>query len=211
MKDITSQKELEKLETKFFNSVLDPTKAKGVKYVDSTMNIQQLDVGKQVYSNFAEQKQYASQVYNFLGINEKIINGTASDDEILAYIERNVENFGNKLAEELTYKLFTDKEIGHDNKIVATANGFMNMARRLDVARMAREFGLLNKGQWADLVMLPFEISDDVRKEPLPISQNYIDGANGNKDQTQQDNENKPPTIKGESDGKTDTTTTQPK
>lgn len=174
---LASKAQLRKMEREFVRDVLEPIGKGGVRFIDSAQDIQELKAATQKFSDFNEQKQYASQVYNFLGISEKIINGTNSDNEMISYYGRSIESFASKLAEELTYKIFTQHQIWHGNEIVAQANrlAYMSPRHRLEIARIVRELDIVSKGEFADLLFLP--IDENRRDERMPLSQNYDDDA----------------------------------
>jgi HK97 family phage portal protein len=179
IKDKVKDRDLRKKEKWFSENILNPLKTSGVKYGDIAEELKELTPANQKYGNFEEQQQYVKQVYNFLGTSEKIINGTNTDDEMIAFYERSVDTFALKLEQELTYKIFTAGELSHGNEIEAVPNrlAFMSMARRVEIANVVREQGWLTKGDLADLLFLP--IKEEMRNELLPASQNFNEN-NGN-------------------------------
>ena len=195
--DKVSPKDIKRYEKEFTKNILTPLNAGGVKYIDGAMELQELRAAGQKHSDFNEQKLYATQVYNFLGTNEKIINGTNTDNEMIAFYERSVDTFALKLSQELTYKIFSEAQKDHHNEIVASPDrlAFMSMSRRIEIARLVRECGIMTKGEYADLLFIP--IDEAKRNEPMPLSQNYNQnqeqGGNPNEqDGTNQDPEQKP-------------------
>lgn len=56
-------------------------------------------------------------VYNYFGINEKIINDTASEIEMQMFIANTIEPLARQFEEEFTNKLFTETEFFHGNRI----------------------------------------------------------------------------------------------
>ena len=175
-KDKVDERKLRELEKYFTENILNPLKGGGVKYTDIASSIRELNPARQVYSNYAEQGLYEKKVHSFLGVSEKIINGTNTDNEMMAYYERTVDTFALKLGQELTYKIFTPREIQVGNEITAMPNrlAFMSMQHRLNIARLAHEKGMLTYGQFADLILL--DISEEKRNKEMPVSQNYQSG-----------------------------------
>jgi len=171
--DKVSDKDLRKHEKWFTKNILNPLNSGGVKYIDSAMELQELRAAAQKYSDFNEQKLFATQVYNHLGTNEKIISRTNSDDDMIAFYEGTIEPFALKLSQELTFKIFTSGQLDFQNEIVAESNrlAFMSISRRIEVARIGRELGIMTKGDMADLLYLP--IREEIRNELIPLSQNY--------------------------------------
>lgn len=63
------------------------------------------------------QKENARRIYNYFGINEKIINASYNENEWNAFYESSIEPILIQLSEEFTYKLFSRKEISYGNEI----------------------------------------------------------------------------------------------
>ena len=60
-----------------------------------------------------------SYLYNYFGVSKEIINGTASEIQYQQFIENTIKPIVWQIEEELTYKLFSEREIGHNNKIAS--------------------------------------------------------------------------------------------
>ena len=58
-------------------------------------------------------------LYNYFGVSHEIINGTANELQYEQFVDNTIRPLVNQIIQELTYKLFSDKEIGHNNKILA--------------------------------------------------------------------------------------------
>lgn len=56
-------------------------------------------------------------VYNYFGINEKIINDTATEIEMQMFIANTIEPLARQFEEEFTNKLFTENEFYYGNRI----------------------------------------------------------------------------------------------
>lgn len=58
-------------------------------------------------------------LYNYFGVSYEIINGIANELQYEQFVDNTIRPFVLQVIQELTYKLFSDKEIGHNNKILA--------------------------------------------------------------------------------------------
>jgi HK97 family phage portal protein len=58
-------------------------------------------------------------LYNYFGVSYEIINGIANELQYEQFIDNTIKPIVWQIEEELTYKLFSDTEIYHNNKIMA--------------------------------------------------------------------------------------------
>lgn len=78
----------------------------GIAYTDGTEKITQLN--RAVENTLLEQVQYLKQeLYKELGLTENIMNGTASDAEVLNYVNRTIEPIMDAIVENMTRKFLT--------------------------------------------------------------------------------------------------------
>lgn len=79
-------------------------------------------------------------VFNYFGVNEKILQNSAYGDEWSAFYEGAIEPFAIQLSEVLTKMLFTERERAQGAQIMATANRLQYMSVR-DKINFCREMG----------------------------------------------------------------------
>lgn len=102
----------------FAKNYLDMTNgAMGVAAVDSKAEAIQIKPNDYV-PNAVQSDRSTKRVYNFFGVNEKIINSTYNEDEWISYYEAVIEPIAVQLSNEFTRKIFTRKERSFGNKIV---------------------------------------------------------------------------------------------
>lgn len=78
----------------------------GIAYIDSTEHITQLN--RSLENNLLKQIEYwTNQLYAQLGLTEAILNGTASEEEMLNYYNRTVEPIVAAIADEMKRKFLT--------------------------------------------------------------------------------------------------------
>ena len=146
----------------------------GIALVDSMItNIKEVDTSKQKTANYMEQTGFDKKIHRFLSCPERICDGTATEDEIVAYIELRLEPFMRKVEQEMTAKIFTKKEFSFGNKIKASYNKIENMTMKtkLEFIKATRELGFITKGVYGDL--LGIDVPKEIRDEVL-TSQNYM-------------------------------------
>ncbi|KUP24997.1 portal protein [Paenibacillus sp. DMB5] len=58
-------------------------------------------------------------LYLYFGVSREIVNNNATELQYEQFIDNTIRPFTYQIEEECTYKVFTDTEIGHNNKILA--------------------------------------------------------------------------------------------
>lgn len=99
-------------------------------------------------------------VHNYFGVNENVIQNAAKGDELDAFFNGAIEPFSIQLSEVLTRLIYTDREQGQGNYIAITANRLQYMTTTEKVA-FARDLG--DRG-----AILIDEIRELFNLEPLP-------------------------------------------
>lgn len=152
----------------------------GIAYSDSGLKLTPIQQGAQRTANYAEANQWNQAVYKYYGCPEKVIAGTATEEEMVAYHERTLEPFFMRVTQEMTRKIFTDREYDTGNRIVYSSRAFayLPMKTRLDVFRAAREIGAFTLGTLGDIIGLP--VPND-KRGVVVTSQNYNDSLNEQK------------------------------
>jgi HK97 family phage portal protein len=100
----------------FANMFLGVKSSYGIAYIDGAEEITPIE-SKAKYANADEMAHFEKKIYNYLGISEKIVQTTYTEDEWNAYYESSIEPFVIQLQDELTYKIFTQREIEVGNRI----------------------------------------------------------------------------------------------
>lgn len=88
----------------------------GVVYLDSAANVVQVQPNNK-YANEGEMKLFENKIYNYMGVSEDILKAKFREDDWNAYYDSTIEPLANKISQELTYKIFTTKEIAFGNRI----------------------------------------------------------------------------------------------
>lgn len=161
----------------FAEQFLQAKKHGGVIFTDTANKITQINSTAK-YANFKEMEEFYKQVYNYFGTNEKIIDGTYSDQEWNSFYESTIEVFINKLEIEMNKKLFTSKERSFGNMIIIEANKLqqMSITSRLSIIGQVKELGLLTINEMRELIYMPPVENGDIRE----VSLNYVDADKQN-------------------------------
>lgn len=105
----------------------------------------------------AQQEKINTNVFNYYGVNTKIIQNIASGDEWASFYEGAVEVFAIQFSEVLTAMFFTENEQSRGNRIYATANRLQYMSNqdKLNVSRDMADRGLMMIDEIREIWNLP--------------------------------------------------------
>ena len=98
------------------------------------------------YTVDADQMQMIqTNVFNYFGVNEKILQNSAMGDELDAFFNGAIEPFSIQLSEVLTQMLFTPSEQGHGSAVYATANRlqYMPVSQKISMAKELGDRGMI--------------------------------------------------------------------
>lgn len=86
-----------------------------------------------------------TKIYGYLGISEKIVNSTYSEDEWAAFYESVIEPIALQFSLELTEKIFTKREQAFGNSILLEANRlqFASNTTKTHILKELMPLGLL--------------------------------------------------------------------
>ena len=150
-------------------------------------NIQQLK--QESYKIDADQiKVIQENVFNYFGVNEKILQNSAFGDEWLAFYEGAVEWFAIQLSDVITRMLYTDREMAFGNRFYLTSNRlqYMSNADKMSAVSQLADRGLATRNELREILNLaplpePFG-------SQIPARGEYYDIANP-PDEKKPDNE----------------------
>ena len=119
-------------------------------------------------------------VYNYFGVNEDVLQNRAYGDKWSAFYEGAVEQFAIQFSDVSTKMLFTERERASGSFVMATANRlqYMSNAEKLNVSAQMADRGIMNRDEIREIWNLP----------PLPDGQGqaytirgeyYLLGADG--------------------------------
>ena len=120
-------------------------------------NVQQLR--QESYKVDAEQQEHINtNVFNYFGVNEAILQNKAKPDEWMAFYEGFVEWYAIQLSEVSSGMLFTDRErISYRNEIFFSSNRLQYMSNqdKMSFVNGAQDRGLITKNEAREVFNLP--------------------------------------------------------
>lgn len=126
-----------------------------------------------------------SNVFNYFGVNENVLQGKATSEELDAFFNSAVEPFAIALSEALSKAIYTERERSFGNHVYVNANRlqYMSQTAKVQVARDLGDRGILTINEIRELfnyAPLPDGDIAYIRGEYKPIEekQNGTDGEN---------------------------------
>lgn len=138
----------------------------GVAYIDGTERVIQLN--RAVTNNLWEQsKDLLLELYNQLGISEKIFNGTANEQELLNYQNDTINPIVNAITENMTRKWLSITAQTQRQAVMAFANQFRSVpvSQLAEVSDKLTRNEILTSNEFRSII--GFKPSDDPRANQL--------------------------------------------
>lgn len=115
-------------------------------------NIQKVDA-KPFTVDSAQMALINSNVFNYFGVNEKVMQGSANTDELDAFFNSAIEPFSIALSEALSRAIYTEKERSFGNHVYVNANRlqYMSTSNKVTVAQNLGDRGVLTVNEIREL------------------------------------------------------------
>ena len=171
----------------FADNFVNPMKnGTGVAPMDNTQEYKQLTVDGTTFD--ASEMSYArDNIYKYFGISEKIIMGTYSEAEFIAFYESVIEPIAVKLSQEFTRKIFSDREQGFGNEVMFESNrlNYLSVTSKINICKQLLPAGILTVNDAREMFgYAPVPDGDD-----RIVSLNYIKAKDQTKYQTGEEDE----------------------
>lgn len=116
-------------------------------------------------------QQVKNKIYDYLGVTEKIVNSSYTEDEFAAFYESTIEPFAVSLSMEFTSKIFTDREQAFGNSIMFESGRlqFTSNATKVNLIKEIMPMGLLSINQALEILNLPSIEGGEKRLQTLNV------------------------------------------
>lgn len=154
----------------FINDYLTVSNTGGIAAIDSKAEYIPLELKPSAIDD--KQLQAVKQkIYEYLGISEKIVNSTYTEDEWAAFYESVIEPLAVQFSLELTDKIFTQREQAFGNSILFESNRlqFASNATKTNILKELMPLGLFTINQALDILNLPPVVDGDRRLQTLNV------------------------------------------
>ena len=100
-----------------------------------------------------QMKLIQTNVYNYFGVNEKILQNSANGDELDAFFNGAIEPFTCQLSDVMTNMTYSKLEQGYGNYVMVTANRlqYMSVDRKIQMAQQMGDRGLMTINEIREL------------------------------------------------------------
>ena len=102
-------------------------------------DVKQIDV-KPYSVDAAQMEQIRENVFNYFGVNNKVLTNAAQAEELEAFFDGAIEPFAIQISEAMTKMLFSERERAQGSYLIANANRLQYMSTQAKV-QMAKELG----------------------------------------------------------------------
>lgn len=105
----------------------------------------------------AERNEIRTNVYNYFGVNEDVLQSKAYGDAWSAFYESVIEPFAIQFSETVTAAAFTETEIQHGSYVMLTANRlqYMSTTEKLNVSAQLADRGIMNRDEIREIWNMP--------------------------------------------------------
>lgn len=196
--------DLKRQKDEFVNDYLGISNNGGIGALDSKADFQEL----QTNIKMADDRQLAlvrGNVYRYFNVSENIITSNYDENEYNAFYSSVIEPIAIQLSLEFTNKLFTEREKGHGNQIVFSAERltFATNRTKASIINTLLPLGILSINEARTILELsPIEDGDRHL-----VSLNYVDLSKANKYQLGEEENDEP---KNNDDNETDESDGEP-
>lgn len=154
----------------FINDYLKISNDGGVVATDQKMEYTPIE-SKPVILSAEQSKTVQDKIYNYLGITEKIVNSSYTEDDFSAFYESTIEPLAVQLSLEFTSKIFNDREQAYGNSILFESGRlqFTSNKTKVSLIKELMPYGLLTINQALEILNLPSVKDGDKRLQTLNV------------------------------------------
>lgn len=154
--NLAKDADLKKSKQRFVESNMGEDSSGLLLFPQNMTNIKQVESSPFVVDP-KETAQIRTNVFDYFGVNEKILQNSATPDEQSAFYEGACEPFAIQFSDGISGCVYSTKEINYGNYIYATTNRlqFMSAADKVNVSTLATNSGLMMLDEIRDIWNLP--------------------------------------------------------
>ena len=154
--NLAKDADLKKSKQRFVESNMGEDSSGLLLFPQNMTNIKQVESSPFVVDP-KETAQIRTNVFDYFGVNEKILQNSATADEMTAFYEGAGETFAIQFSDGISGCVFSNREINTGNYIYATTNRlqFMSAADKANVSTLATNSGLMMLDEIRDIWNLP--------------------------------------------------------
>lgn len=154
----------------FIESYFKMNNGGGIITLDQKTEYQPID-SKPVILSAEQTQEIKNKIYSYLGISEKIVNSSYTEDEFAAFYESTIEPFAVALSMEFTAKIFSEREQAFGNSIMFESGRlqFTSNKTKVELIKEILPLGLLSINQALEILNLPSIAGGEKRLQTLNV------------------------------------------
>ena len=174
---LLSPEKLKKEKDAFVNDYLQIGNDGGVVAVDEKMTYEPIE-SKPVILDANQTKAVRDKIFAYVGTSEPIVSSNYTEDQFSAFYESTIEPIATALSQEMTAKVFTEREMSFGNEIIFESGRlqFTSNSTKVNLIAQLMPMGLLTVNQALEILNLPSVVDGDRRLQAL----NMIDADQAN-------------------------------
>lgn len=188
-KAMLSDDDRKKQKDTFVNDYLSLENKGGIASLDATQDFTPVTMNPTT-ANAEQIKEFKKSVQEYFNVNDKIVSGAMTSDEIVAFYEMRVEPFLVALSTELQSKIFTDRELAFGNYVVYEANKlqFASLSTKISMFKEVVQYGGMLIDEWRAACNMP-PLADGLGSKPIMrLDAAQVSTEEGEKNGTESDN-----------------------
>ena len=161
-KAMLSPEDIKKNKDNFVKDYLNLENEGGIASLDSTQEFTPITMSPTVV-NYTQMKEFRENVYRYFGVSDEIIMSKYTEEDMEAFYNARIEPFLVDLSEELTKKMFTDRERGYGAYVIYESNKiqFATWKTKISIFKDVVQYGGMLINEWrAGCNMGPIEGGD---------------------------------------------------
>ena len=165
---LLSPEKLKKEKEAFVSDYLQIGNDGGVVAVDEKMTYEPIE-SKPLILNADQAKAIREKIFSYVGTSEEIVSSSYTEDQFSAFYESTIEPIATALSQEMTAKVFTDREMSFGNEIIFESGRlqFTSNSTKVNLIAQLMPMGLLTVNQALEILNLPAVTDGDRRLQAL--------------------------------------------
>jgi len=165
---IMSPEKLKKEKDAFVADYLEIGNDGGVVATDQKMDYQPIE-SKPIVLNADQTKAIREKIFSYLGVTEAIVSSSYTEDQFSAFYESTIEPIATALSQEMTAKIFSEREQAFGNEIIFESGRlqFTSNSTKVNLIAQLVPLGLLTVNQALEILNLPGVADGDRRLQAL--------------------------------------------
>lgn len=154
-KAMLSTEDIRKQKEKFVEEYMNINNEGGIASLDATQEFTPITMSP-IVTNAATLKEEREDVQRYFGVNDDMIMGKYTEEEMEAFYEAKIEPFLVGFSTELTRKIYSDRQIAFNNEVVYESNRMKYASTKTKLAMVSLvDRGALTPNEWRSLFNLP--------------------------------------------------------